>query len=172
MSRLLPFLALLALAGCDNMQHQANRRPLTPSALFPDGASARPPPAHTVAADADPEPPPPPEGNALAGLYRGRELFNADCAPCHGQDGYGTGIVVRRGFPQPDSLHSPAMRALTDAQLEGVIAQGKGAMYPLSDRLAPDDRRRIVAYVRALQLSQHAEIAQVPEGHRGELGTP
>ena len=163
--------AAALLAGCDNMQHQGNRRPLTPSPLFADGTSARRPPAHAV--PADPEPP----GigaplDSLGRLKRGQALFNADCAPCHGEDGYGQGIVVLRGFPRPGSLHDPAQRALPNQALYEAISRGKGRMYPYADRLVPEDRWLVVAYIRALQRSQHASVSDVPEDHRKELAGP
>ena len=155
-------LAVLALAGCDNMWHQSHLRPYDPSAHFADGASARPPPAHTVQAG-EPSARPP---LTLALLRRGRAAFNAQCAVCHGEDGYGGGIVVRRGFPPPPSLHEPRLRAAPDAHVYDVIERGYGIMYPVGYRLAATDRWAVVAYVRALQLSQHATLADVPPAER------
>jgi mono/diheme cytochrome c family protein len=163
----------LAAAGCDNMKHQPNSRPYDPSTYFSNGASARLPPAHTVPSG------PRPDDAFLTGasqgrwlasapvpitrqiLQRGRERFNINCAVCHGEDGYGRGIVVRRGFPAPPSFHSDALRALPAGQIYDVITRGYGAMYPAADRVAPADRWAIVLYIRALQLSQHATVAEV-----------
>jgi mono/diheme cytochrome c family protein len=174
-------LAALAVAGCDNMQDQRNDRAYAPSAFFADGASARTPPAHTV-----PSGPLRSElvltGRAngrLAGavplavtrdlLRRGRDQFNAQCAECHGEDGYGRGIVVRRGFPAPPSLHDPRLRMAPAGHLYDVIARGYGVMYPAGYRVAVADRWAIVAYIRALQLSQHATLADVPVAERARL---
>jgi hypothetical protein len=173
------------LAGCDNMQHQENVRPLAASAYFPDGASARHPPAHTVARG-DPAPDNPEDtgqkdGSPLAEiplpltrelLERGQVEFNAFCSSCHGGDGYGHGIVVRRGFPAPPSLHEPALLPAPAGHIYTVITQGIGRMYPLADRVGSRDRWAIVAYVRALQRSQHATLADVPEGERQPLTGP
>jgi mono/diheme cytochrome c family protein len=177
-------LALAALAGCDNMKHQPNFRPYDPSDHFSDGGSARAPPAHAVPAGALPAESfltgrrggqwlavvPAPVTRAV--LERGRERFAIECAVCHGEDGYGHGIVVRRGFPAPPSLHSALLRAAPAGQLFAVITQGYGVMYPAADRVTPADRWAIVLYLRALQLSQHASLADVPAADRAGLFQP
>ncbi|HVU25832.1 MAG TPA: cytochrome c [Opitutus sp.] len=180
--RLLASAALLALAACDNMEHQANTRPLEPSSHLPKGASAQPPPAHTVA-----------RGSTRPGdvyttgvrdgalttalpvpltrtlLERGRERFNIYCAICHGRDGYGRGIVVRRGFPPPPSYHEPRLRDAPIGHFFDVMTHGYGVMYSYADRVSVADRWAIAAYIRALQRSQHATPADVPADHRSEL---
>jgi mono/diheme cytochrome c family protein len=163
--------ALLAsiLAGCDNMKHQDSVRPLDASSHYADGASARHPPAHTVArgemAPDDPVATGQKDGVPLSELpvpftrpllERGRQRFDIFCAPCHGADGYGQGIVVRRGFPAPPSYLEPWLLKAPAGHLYGVITGGIGRMYPLADRIEPRDRWAIVAYVRALQRSQRA----------------
>ncbi len=89
-------------------------------------------------------------------LQRGRERFDIYCAPCHGRSGYGDGMVVRRGFPAPPSYHTDALRHAPDSHFYQVITHGYGVMYPYAARVSPRDRWAIVAYIRALQLSQHA----------------
>lgn len=89
-------------------------------------------------------------------LNRGRERFNIYCAPCHGRSGDGQGMVVQRGFPAPPSYHSQKLRHASDGHFYQVITHGYGVMYPYADRVDPQDRWAIVAYIRALQLSQHA----------------
>lgn len=89
-------------------------------------------------------------------LQRGRERFDIYCAPCHGRSGDGQGMVVQRGFPAPPSFHTDKLREAPDSHFYQVITHGYGVMYPYADRVAPADRWAIVAYVRALQLSQHA----------------
>lgn len=175
---------LAVLAGCDNMKHQNNYRPYDPAPFFPGRTEAQPPPPGTV--EAGPIPAGPMEtgrnGSAwlqrlpvplsLALLERGRERFAIDCSPCHGLDGYGRGIVVQRGFPAPPSLHDPKIRALPDGQIYDVITHGYGAMYPASERVTLPDRWAIVAYIRALQLSQNARLADVPPAERTALSAP
>jgi mono/diheme cytochrome c family protein len=174
-----------AFSGCDNMQHQDNVRPFVASAHFSDGASARLPPAHTVArgtpAPDDPVATGKSEGAPLAELpvpltrellERGRERFTIFCAACHGEDGYGRGIVVRRGFPAPPSFYEPWLLQAPAGRLYDVITRGIGRMYPLADRIEPRDRWAIVAYARALQRSQHATPADLPDTERQRLSAP
>ncbi|QYM78804.1 cytochrome c [Horticoccus luteus] len=173
---------LLALAGCDNMKDQANYRPLDPAPHFANGTAIVRPPAHTVARGSPPPGDPVTtgfhDGQPLAHspvpftrdlLLRGRDRFNIYCIVCHGEDGYGRGIVVRRGFPPPPSYHENRLRAAPDGHLFDVMTRGYGAMLPYSDRLSPQDRWAIVGYIRALQLSQHATLADVPATARAAL---
>lgn len=102
-------------------------------------------------------------------LERGHERFDIYCAPCHSIAGDGDGMVVRRGFPNPPSYHTDRLRNAPDAHFYSVITNGYGMMYSYADRVAPDDRWAIVAYIRALQLSQNARIADVPPEHRADL---
>jgi mono/diheme cytochrome c family protein len=173
------------LAGCDNMKHQQNVRSFEASAHFADGASARLPPAHTVARGS-PAPGDPVATGKKGGilltelpvpltrglLERGRERFNIYCAACHGEDGYGRGIVVRCGFPAPPSYYEPWLLQAPVGHLFEVITQGIGRMYPLADRIEPRDRWAIVAYVRALQRSQHARLADLPSAERQRFSAP
>jgi mono/diheme cytochrome c family protein len=104
-------------------------------------------------------------------LARGRERFDIYCAPCHSQAGDGDGMIVQRGFPAPPSYHTDRLRNAPDSHFYDVITRGYGVMYPYADRIAPDDRWAITAYIRALQLSQHvppsmlsaAELQRLPE---------
>ena len=105
-------------------------------------------------------------------LERGRERFNAFCAPCHGEDGYGHGIVVRRGFPAPPSYQEPWLLKAPVGHFYEVITHGIGRMYPLADRIDPRDRWAIVAYLRALQRSQNATPDDLPAGERQQLSAP
>ena len=88
-------------------------------------------------------------------LVRGRQRFDIYCAPCHGRSGDGAGMVVQRGFPAPPSYHTARLRKAADSHLYQVISDGYGVMYPYADRITVRDRWAIVAYIRALQLSQH-----------------
>ena len=94
-------------------------------------------------------------------LARGRERFNIYCAPCHSRAGDGDGMIARRGFPHPPSYHTDRLRNAPDSHFYQVIANGYGIMYPYADRITPHDRWAIVAYIRALQLSQHAPVADL-----------
>jgi mono/diheme cytochrome c family protein len=102
-------------------------------------------------------------------LDRGRERFDIYCSPCHSIAGDGDGMVPRRGFPHPPSYHTPRLRNAPDAHFYNVITQGYGMMYSYADRVAPNDRWAIVAYIRALQLSQDAGLEDVPPEHRADL---
>ena len=99
-----------------------------------------------------------------AGLDRGQERFNIYCTPCHGRTGDGNGMVVQRGFRQPPSFHIDRLRQADVGHFFDVMTNGFGAMpdYKRADLAA--DRWQIVAYIRALQLSQHAAAADVPGG--------
>ncbi len=167
------------------MEKQSNYRPYDPSTHFANGSSARPLPAHTVARSADLGRPgfitgrvngelvtqfPVPVTPAL--LERGRERFTIYCSVCHGADGYGKGIIVRRGFPSPPSYHEERLRQEPLGHFFEVITNGYGVMYSYADRVSPADRWAIIAYIRALQRSQHATLADVPAAQRAALTSP
>ncbi len=103
-------------------------------------------------------------------LRRGQERFNIYCSPCHSRTGNGDGMIVRRGFRRPPSYHIDRLRNAPVGHFFDVITNGFGAMYSYADRVAPRDRWAIIAYIRALQLSQAATLADVPTARRGELG--
>ena len=180
-------IALLALAvllaGCEklarNMYDQPRYKPLHESRLFPDGTSARSPVPGTVPAASgnlagtssgrigaeeearrarDETAKENPYPITLALLRRGRERFDIYCAPCHSPVGDGDGMVARRGFPHPPSYHIDRLRKAPDRHFFDVISQGYGVMRPYADRVPADDRWAIVAYIRALQLSQYARV--------------
>jgi len=97
-----------------------------------------------------------------ADLNRGRERFNIYCSPCHDVTGSGRGMIVLRGFPQPPSFHIDRLRQAPVGHFFDVMTNGLGVMYSYSYRVSPEDRWRIAAYIRALQLSQQASIKDVP----------
>ncbi len=99
-------------------------------------------------------------------LHRGQDRFNVYCSPCHSVVGDGDGMVVRRGFPPPPSFHTERLRKAPDAHFYRVITHGYGVMFPYAARVAPNDRWAIIAYIRALQLSQHAPLKSVPKDRR------
>jgi mono/diheme cytochrome c family protein len=185
--RALLLAVLLAVCGCEknarNMYEQARYQPLQPSPLFADGSSSREAVAGTVAhsrgtlpgtssgrigweaeirrAETDrAESIPVPVTRQF--VQRGRERFDIYCAPCHSPVGDGDGMIVRRGFPQPPSYHIDRLRQAPDRHFYDVITNGYGIMYSYAGRLDPADRWAIVAYIRALQLSQSASIADLP----------
>jgi mono/diheme cytochrome c family protein len=172
MTKIVVGLALaLLLAGCDqNMEVQPKYSEYGRAPLFRGGVLRRPP-AGAVARDdlareADVHNRP-----ALTAelLTRGRQRFGIFCSPCHGADGDGDGIVVQRGMPRPTSYHDDRLRAAADQHFFDVITNGYGAMYSYASRVPPHDRWAIVAYIRALQLSRHASIDDVPPDRRASL---
>lgn len=175
--------ALLALAACrQDMHDQPKGEALEFSAFFADGRSARPLPEGTVARgrldldahlhtgkiDGQPAESFPFEVTRER-LARGAERFEIFCAPCHGSAGTGEGMIVQRGLKRPTSFHDPRLRAAPPGYFFDVITNGFGAMYDYSDRIVPEDRWAIVAYVRALQLSQNATLNDVPADERARL---
>jgi len=168
--------AFLWLAGCDQLAKGTKISPLQESNFFADRQSSRLPPAHSIALNglrldsllysgrnadgtvADQFPWPLNE----AVLARGQQQYLAICANCHGADGYGQGIIVRRGFPTPPSYHEKRLMQAPVGHLYEVVTNGYGAMYPYASIVDVNDRWAIVAYIRALQRSQHATVADVP----------
>ena len=181
-------LSSLCLSGCENgmrnMYDQAKHKPLAASPLWEDGRASRPllpdtiiHSAGTLAGTASGresmtrDEPAEPRTYTRAALERGRERFGIYCAPCHGPAGDGNGYITERGFPHPPTYHSDRLRQAPDRYLFEVITRGYGAMYPYADRVTAADRWSIVAYIRALQRSQHARISDVPESERQRLAT-
>jgi mono/diheme cytochrome c family protein len=185
---IVPALALAALAsslltGCDRLAHGAKIKPLDASEFFADGQSSRRPPAHSVAqnglrldsvlyagrnADGSLATQFPwPVNEAV--LARGRQQYLAICANCHAPDGYGQGIIVRRGFPQPPSYHIQRLLQAPVGHFYQVITHGYAAMYPYASIVDVNDRWAIIAYIRALQRSQHTTVADVPPDELANL---
>src|SRR5262245_16888180 len=102
-------------------------------------------------------------------VSRGQDRFNIFCAPCHSRLGDGQGMIVKRGFRAPPSFHIDRLRTAPVGHFFDVITNGFGAMPDYAQQVSPRDRWAISAYVRALQLSQNATIADVPPDKRGEL---
>jgi hypothetical protein len=181
----IPLLCAALLTGCrQDMQDQPKFIPLRPSSFFDDGRSERPLVEGTVARghlDADTafytgkvdgkpvDTFPFPITHAV--LNRGQDRFNIYCAPCHDRMGTGLGMIVRRGFdhPPPPSYHIDRLRQAPDGYLFDVITNGLGAMPDYAAQINAADRWAIVAYVRALQYSQHASVNDVPADARTEL---
>jgi mono/diheme cytochrome c family protein len=102
-------------------------------------------------------------------MARGQERFNIYCSPCHGRTGQGDGMVVRRGYRRPPSLHQDRLRSAPAGHFFDVITNGFGAMPDYASQIRAEDRWAIIAYMRALQLSEHATAADVPADRRGAL---
>jgi hypothetical protein len=189
------FLALVALAllvnsGCrSEMYEQPRYEPLEPSTFFEDGSSSRPLVAGTVPRD-DPRGAPPagvsdevfytgwsdgklaetvPFPVDRAVLERGQERFRIYCTPCHGELGDGRGMIVRRGFNPPPTFSSDELRHQPIGHYFDVMTRGFGTMYSYASRIPPRDRWTIAAYIRVLQLSQHARAAELPPEDQKQL---
>lgn len=178
--------ALLALAGCrQDMHNQPKFKPLRASEFFPDGRSARPLVAGTVDRGETSEDPayltgfegfapvetlPFPVTREV--LERGRDRFNIYCMPCHGELADGNGMVAQRGYLRPPTFHDDRLRQTTVGQFFNIITNGIGGMPDYSQQISVDDRWKIVAYIRALQLSQNATLDDVPPDIRSKLGQP
>lgn len=175
--------AMVSLVGCRrDMQDQPKYRPLARSRFFVDGRAARPIPRGTVALDeltTSDEIHTGAKGKDFLTnipitvnrdlLVRGQDRFNIYCSPCHGRIGNGDGMVHRRGFWVPPSLHTDRLRSVAPGYLYQVIDEGYGAMPSYDEQISVHDRWAIVAYIRALQLSRHATINDVPLEQRAQL---
>ena len=178
-------LAAFSLAGCrQDMHDQPKYIPLRPSAFFADGRSERPLIEGTVARghlndDTAFYTGKGPDGKALDTfpfpvtkdvVERGQTRYNVYCAPCHDRTGSGDGMIVKRGYHKPPSYHIDRLRQVPNGYIYDVITNGFGAMPDYSAQIAPRDRWAIVAYVRALQMSENATVGDVPADARGQLG--
>lgn len=171
-----------------DMDRQPKLRPQDASTFFADGRADRPLPAGVVSrgslrADAAVY-----QGRTAGGdwvrgvptavtvdarfLQRGRERYSISCAPCHGGLGDGNGITKAYGMGATPTFHDDRLRAMAEGEIYNTITNGKGTMMGYADKVVPEDRWAIVAYVRALQRAQHGSVADVPAAHKAELGIP
>jgi mono/diheme cytochrome c family protein len=171
------------LSGCHrDMRDQPRYEPLEASAMFANHQSARPVPAGTVARGQLAKDEAVETGKSggqfvaqvpltinKALLARGRERFNIYCSPCHDRTGAGDGMIVQRGFRQPPSLHIDRLRGAPAGHFFDVMTHGLGAMPRYGPHIKPNDRWAIVAYIRALQLSQSATVDELPSDDRRQL---
>lgn len=178
-------LAIFTTACRQDMHDQPKYKGLQESTLWPDGKAARPLVEGTIARGRLRQDSHKFQGKLAAGgfapglpasykvdqafLTRGQQRFNIYCSPCHGKTGYGDGMVVQRGFKAPPSYHIDRLRNQPSGYYYDVITNGYGTMVSYASRIPVDDRWAIVAYVRALQLSQNATIDDVPESDRPKL---
>ena len=177
-------LMLATLAGCrQKMSNQPKYDPLEPSDFFADGMSARPRIPGTVARGELPM-----EGFLVTGkinnadgdgfpfavtaqvMNRGQERFNIYCSPCHGRRGDGNGMIPSRGLRHPPSFHTEALRNAKTGHFFDVMTNGFGAMPPYNVQVPVNDRWAIIAYIRALQLSQNGTVNDLPPAQRAQLG--
>ncbi len=183
---ILAAVALLAgmwICACRTDMHvQPRYSPMDPSPFFDDGRSARPlvegtiPRGHLRLDDQlytgkvngkDAETFPFPITQDV--LERGRERFNIFCTPCHDRTGNGNGMIVQRGFRHPPSYHIDRLRTAPVGHFFDVITNGFGGMYSFASRIPPKDRWAIIAYIRALQLSEGAKLSDLPAGEQEQL---
>lgn len=166
-------LVTLGVAGCDqpDLEDQPKYTAYAAAPAWPNDQSARLPVAGTVARDETIEPMAESLPMALdsALLERGRERYEIFCSPCHDRTGHGNGMVVQRGFPSPPSFHTERLRDASLRYVVDIITDGFGVMYPYRDRVPVDDRWAIAAYIKALQLSQHARLDDLTESQRAAL---
>lgn len=186
-SRRLPLAAVLCasawIGGCrQDMHDQPKLKPLAESKFFRDGRASRGIIEGTVARGqmttdsarftgkvGGVEVAEFPFPITRADIRRGQERFNIFCSPCHSRLGDGQGMIVKRGFRQPASYHTDKLRQAPVGHLFDVVTNGFGAMPPYASRIPVDDRWRIIAYVRALQLSHMGTPADVPAERREEM---
>lgn len=185
MRRLRPWALLLlsAAPAChDDMYDQPRFEPLEANPFFEDGRASRPLVPGTVARGHLRE-----DAHLYAGLVggepaaelpfpatrevleRGRERYTIFCSPCHDRVGYGRGMIVERGFRQPASFHTDRMREMPVGHFFDVMTNGFGAMYSYAERVPVEDRWAIAAWIRVLQRSQNARLAEVPPIKREQL---
>jgi len=173
------FALAIWVSGCMDMYDNQKMKPLEPSTFYADGLSSRPLVEGTVA-----------RGQARTDellytgkmngklvdvfpfsitdsvLARGQDRFNTFCSPCHSRLGDGRGMIVQRGFPQPRSFHSDSVRNRPAGYYFDVITNGFGRMYSYAPSVPVKDRWAIIAYIRALQLSQRAAARDLSRQER------
>lgn len=173
---------LLGTACRQDMYNQPKAKPYSETEFFADGTTARPLPAHTVrylgATENEAFATGLTNGVLVAQLpipltpgllERGRQRYEIYCALCHGTTGEGNGEIVRRGFPAPPTYHSERLRNAPIGHFYDVITNGYGVMFAYAARIEPNDRWAIAAYLRALQLSQHAAVDELPPEEQAAL---
>jgi len=185
--RLAAFLFLVSsfclLVSCrQKMANQPKYDPYEPSDFFADGMSARPRVPGTVArgelaadsflvtgkingADGDGYP----FAITTAVMDRGQERFNIYCSVCHGRAGDGNGMIPSRGYRHPPSFHTDTLRNAKTGHFFDVMTNGFGSMPAYNVQVPAEDRWAIIAYIRALQLSRNAKVADLPAELRDEL---
>lgn len=174
-----------------DMDVQAKYKPQAASKFFADGRTDRPAPAGTVPRGrgiaADPDflraddahyAGKAADGSFVKGfpiavtetmIRRGQNRYEIYCAPCHGTNGDGQGITKAYGMVATPTYHDDRLRQMAEGELFNTITHGKNTMSPYADKLSPDERWAVIAYVRALQRAHNAKLDDVPLEKRGEL---
>ncbi len=168
------------------MNNQAKYKPQAESAFFADGRADRPLPAGVVPRGFLREDDHLYRGKTADGRWakgfpaaiqvdarlmaRGRERFTIYCAPCHGAAGDGNGITKSYGMGATPSYHDDRLRSMAEGEIFNTITHGVKTMGAYGDKLVPEDRWAVIAYVRALQRAQNARIEDVKPEHKQELG--
>ncbi len=175
--------ASLVASGCrQDMQDQPKYKTLGQSHFFEDGRDSRPIPANTVARGTLNEDPAFYQGKVdgkdieyfpvpitQAVIERGQNRFDIYCSPCHGRLGNGLGMIVRRGMKQPPSYHIDRLRTAPVGHFFDVVTNGYGVMLNYSAQIQPADRWAIISYIRTLQYSQNANVADLPPDVKAKL---
>ena len=171
MMRLRLLFLVLAVSACkkEDMYTQDAVRQWDQDPLLANGGSVRRPVAGTLAQELPDAPAPQPKVIDAALLARGHARYEIFCTPCHAESGDGEGMIVQRGFPHPPSFTSARLLHARAQVVYDAITNGHGAMYSYAARVPPADRWAIAAYIRALQLSQSATLADLPEQDRVHL---
>ena len=173
----------LLAAGCrQDMHDQPKIKPYAKSDFFTDRRSARPPVDGTIARGQLREDAVLYTGRAAGKpveafpfpvsaevMARGRERFDIFCSPCHGRTGAGDGMIVRRGYRKPPTFHQDRLRQAAPGYTYDVITNGFGAMPDYAQQIPVRDRWAIVAYITALQRSQHVAADRLPAEARAAL---
>ncbi|MFO1449177.1 MAG: cytochrome c [Opitutaceae bacterium] len=177
-----------------DMDHQAKYKPQAESKFFADGRADRPIPAGAVPFGRSSQSADPAflraddaryagmnaDGSFVRGfpagievtrefVTKGQNRYQIYCAPCHGALGDGNGITKSYGMVATPTYHDDRLRSMAEGEIYNTITHGKNTMFPYADKLSPDERWAVIAYVRALQRAHHATIDDVPLEQRGGL---
>lgn len=168
------------------MKYQPKYKPQGESTFFADGRADRPLPEGVVARGMLRDDDALDQGKDASGAFihgfpqaitvdmkllkRGQERFTIYCSPCHGALGDGNGITKSYGMGATPTYHDDRLRNIAEGEIFNTITHGKGNMLSYADKLSPEDRWAVVAYVRALQRAKMGTLADVPANHKSELG--
>jgi len=168
------------------MNHQAKYKPQAESAFFSDGRTDRPLPPGVVSRNPLRADDHLYRGKDATGQWargfpaaitvdarlmaRGRERFTIYCQPCHGALGDGKGIVSQYNWGAPANFHSDLFRNMSEGEIFNTVTNGKNTMFAYGDKLVPEDRWAVIAYLRALQRAQNSRVEDVEPNHKTELG--